>query len=117
MRKEFYVYTFTKTVIVGNGSSVQTIRLGNEPFELVAINGYATSLTGATIEFKVTNKGRVLSDKAVSLDSVCGTGRDSFYLPEPLMLDANSNLEITVTDISGSTNTVAINLIGNKLSA
>lgn len=111
---ETYVYSPEKTVIAGNGTAVQTIRLGSEKFTAEYIGALATAITGVLVSLKITDKGRVLMDRAIPLEMIATTSTRFVKLPCPISFEPNSNLEISYTDISGSSNTVYLSFIGYK---
>ena len=117
MAKQWFVYSTPQQSVVGNNSATANVRFGVEDFELHQICGFATAPKSLYISFKITDKGMVLSNSQVLFSSIVGNSDIArpYTLPVPLILTSNSNLEVTFTDISGSTNIVNLDLIGYKI--
>lgn len=81
-----------------------------------AVYAMAAQRTAACLVFLQVQDGpqiRALMNAACHIDAIFGNygvGARPYYLPEALMLDENRAVLCSVTDISGATNTVQLNL-------
>ena len=115
MKKEFFTFSIPRTTIAGNSTQTISIRLSLEMFSVHYINGNATSGNNLYLEIKNINTNRIYMDRGVLFSSIVGTAQRPFILPEPIELEGNSNIDLILTDTSGSNNIVDLCLIGYKI--
>jgi len=99
------------TTLSANADGTITIKFG------IGVQMHALGLK-STGRVKITNMEvetvEDFFDGEAELDALKNEA-ETFKLPEPLMIPKNSNLTISLTDISGATNTVNIVCIGRKV--
>lgn len=99
--------------ISGNGDKTDTLDLGSTE-QFIAKYLVVVSATG-TFKLEIIDQaGRAYQNEAVRF----GTGATTYYkliFPTPLIMPSNSTFSFKVTDTSGSSNTVYIQLWGIKV--
>ena len=115
MKSEFYCHSIPRTSVTGSGSATLSVRFGAVATDIFYLSGHATAETELTVLFRITNRAVTLMDRAVLFSAIVGNAQRPFILPRPLRIEANSDLEIVLTDLSTSTNVVDLTLVGVKL--
>lgn len=112
-----YVYPFSSTgtvTLAANGPGSATIPTDNDAdFIVHKITGARTGACLVTV--KDGGRDRQWMDSAVHFDNLVGNGHYPNILPSPRFIPRGNPITFSLTDISGSTNTVEINLEGVKL--
>lgn len=127
-QKEFFIakqkkyiepYFFTTDnipVSVGPGLTLQDVLLSirqEGDFEVFAYTAFSTA--PFTVLIRESNTGRFLTNRPIASNAGIGDGERPALLPEPLFLDANSQLLLTFTNLDPlNTNTIFFTLIGRK---
>lgn len=122
-----YFYTFKPSFVqnipagmsrvLANATNYEEINIGTDHyFELFGISCTSTGLFGLNIV--EADNGDSLIDSingtnyAVASSCICGNGNFPFKFHESRLFHPNTKLTVTLTDLSGSDNNVAIALIG-----
>lgn len=85
-------------------------------FDWSAIVGVSTG--AYLLEFFDPGSQRMLQNKPIHSSCIVGVAQRQFYLPEPYFFnigDAQRQLKCYLRDLTGSTNTVRLNLIGRRI--
>ncbi len=126
--KDFFVYS-TGRVAVANGATVTTnISIqADADFEILKLTGTADIagaaetansrvIPNATILITDTGSGRQLMNVPVPFWALFGSAENPFILPQPKLIAARSNLQVTITSYeAANTNNIDLSFIGNKI--
>lgn len=112
-----YVYPLSTTGTIdipANGTTTASIPTDNDShfvvYKLVGARDGACTLT-----MKDGARDRQWMNEAIHFDNLIGNGSFPNILPAPRFIPRGTVVSISLTDLSGSTNTVEINLVGVKL--
>ncbi len=112
-----YVYALstTGTVAVGaNGTSSASIATDNDAhFMCYKIVGARTG--PCTVTIKDGARDRQWTNQAIHFDNFVGNGGFPHILASPRFIGRGSVVAVSLTDLSGASNTVEMNLVGVKL--
>lgn len=116
---EPYFFTMDTTPVVipsGGALNQQVLNIRQEgDFEVFAYTAFSTQGPFSWLA-RESNSGRFLMNRALASGTSMGDGERPALLPEPLFLDANSQLLIDFTDLAatGVANNVFLTLVGRK---
>ena len=119
-----FIYLVSSTALTGNGSSVQTLAMqADSEFELhqfaasSSIDAAANVMpNNFSVQITDLSTGRQLMSARIPQRVLCGPANGGFgLLRRPIIFAAQANLSFDFLDLSGSTNTVSLCLIGYKL--
>jgi hypothetical protein len=109
-----YAYRMVPITIAGNGNSVQIISVLNADFRWQEFTGESTG----PFTFLISDQsagGRQFSNVAIHSAEMLGTGQNPFPLLTPYTFQKKGQIQIQLTDVSGSSNTVALCFIGTNI--
>lgn len=110
-----YVLSTERTAVAGNAAVVFVLQIpGDADFEARYITGSFTSVT-ATMQISDAGTRQFLFNRPTMVQMVAGTGLQPYVIPCPALFVRNSNIQVDFTDLSGSTNTIQINIHGMLL--
>lgn len=125
-----YMYTFKPdyvsgvpggmTQLAGGATDYQEINIAdNHYFELIAISATATGEFALDIVEAETGDSIIDAPQglnyALSSRVICGDANFPFKFHEPILFNPSGKLMLTITDLSGATNNVAVTLIGRAI--
>lgn len=115
VHREFFVYSSAYTAVSGNATSNLTVQISNDAdFELHKMTFVYTS-TAFTIQIQDNSTSKLFFDRALRADIILGTAQNPMVLAIPRRIRANSSLQLTITDTSGSTNSIQVGFVGYKV--
>ena len=107
-----YHLAVARTSLTGAATVTLTAQVpGDADFEVRYINGSFTS-TNAEMVIRDSGTRLEIMNRPVFAALVTGTGMQPYVLPCPALFVANSNIEVTITDLSGQTNIVQVVFCG-----
>lgn len=99
----------TVEIAANQGSPMNIMMVSGEgPAQLVSFGHEKTADMRVFLQIQDGQMMRGLMNGSVHIDTIMGTGRQPYRLPEALYLDELRSLQITFTDISGAPNTVRV---------
>ena len=129
--EDFFVYQFPNftSLAVGGNQTQSVIIQADSDFLIekltfqadlagVAQNDSTRVIPNVTVLITDTGSGRQLSNVAVPITSLFGTGQEPFILPRPKRIAARSTLQAIVVSFEAvSVPTIRLSLIGRKIFA
>ena len=129
--EDFFIYQFpTFTSIAAGGNQTQSVIIQADSDFLIEKFTYQSDIAGAaqtdssrvipnaTILITDTGSGRQLSNIAVPISALFGSGQEPFILSRPKRVAARSTLQAVIVSFEAvSINTVRISMIGRKIFA
>lgn len=129
--EDFFTYQFpTFASIVAGGNQTQSIIIQADSDFLIEKLTYQADLAGvaqtdstrplpnATILITDTGSGRQLSNIAVPITAIFGTGQEPFILPRPKRISARSTIQAVIVSFeAAAVLTIRLSLIGRKIFA
>ncbi len=125
--KDFFAYGLTFTALAAGTSATQNLNIQADSDFILQKMTYGADIAGAaqtdsgrviplaTILIVDSGSGRQSSNAAVDLQSIMGDGRIPFILSQPKIFLAQSNVSITVANISSATTyNIRLSFIGVK---
>lgn len=111
---EYFIYATSAISLTSNGTATSTITVTREAdFYLTKVVRVATG--SFTFMIRDSSNDRQWSNVQVHSDIGAGTAQLPLLLPKPRFVARASTITIDLTDISGSSNTVRLGLIGYKV--
>lgn len=113
---EFFIYAIAPTTVGASSSEIATIRIGANKFLVEKLTGSATSPDNISILIKITNQNKDLSNTSILFNDLIGSAQRPSIIPAgTLIFDENQNIDLLISNTSGSSNTVSIAFIGYKI--
>lgn len=113
-KRSWCVLPHTSVSLVANGAgSIVIITPSRFDFIVKSISGRSTGTY--LLNFLGTGKSELLNNKPLHSSTVIGTGNLPYPLPFPVILRRSESFVIDVSDLSGSANTIEIQLHGIAL--
>jgi|SRR5579862_4526259 len=109
-----YSYRMVPITLAGNASSVQIISILNADFRWQEFTGESTG----PFTMLVTDQsagGRQFSNVAIHSAEILGTGTNPFPLLTPYVFQKKGQIQIQLTDVSGSSNTIGLCFHGTNI--
>lgn len=111
---EYFIYQTNAITLTANGTATATITVTREAdFYLTKVVRVQTG--SFTFMIRDSSNDRQWSSTQLHSDIGAGTAQLPLLLPKPRFVARASTITIDLTDISGSSNTVRIGLIGYKV--
>lgn len=113
--KDFFTYAFTFTALAPGTSAVQNVVMQADSDFILQKLTYGSDIAGGaltdstriiplcTIVIIDSGSGRQSMNAAADLTTLFGTGEIPFILPQPKVFLANSNVSVTLANISAAT--------------
>lgn len=113
--REFFVYSTALTAVGASATSNLTVQISNDAdFEVHKMTYVSTSAV-FNIQVQDSSTSKLWFDRALRADAVLGTAQRPSVLAIPRKVRANSALLVSLTDASGSTNTIMVTFHGYKV--
>jgi len=110
----FYTYRMAPVVLGANQANLQAVvTIVNWDFEWLELTGESTG----AFSFLITDLGtsRQFSNIAIHSSEMLGNGQNPFPLLSPYTFAQRSSIQVTLNELSGAGNTVALAFIGRNL--
>jgi hypothetical protein len=111
-----FIYTFSggAVSVSANSTAIGRIEIDVDAnFRVEKIMGIRTG--GATLSIVEGDRNREWSNASIYIDNMVGTGAAPNTLPAYRFIPRGSVIIVNLTDLSGSTNSIEVNLAGVKL--
>lgn len=114
-----YAYACSNTVAGGNalpalGTLENTIKISADA-AFIATKITGTSTGDYLVAIRIAGSDRILMNQAVHSAALVGTAERPSILPKPLLIQANSTVAMTFTDLSNAQNEIYFTYIGFKV--
>lgn len=104
----------SSVVLSALGSS--RVSMTNDNFGQIYLDFLGAKATSKAFLIEIENsyQNRKLSNRAIHANTILGENGRPFQIPKPIIIGKNHALFLTLTDLSGSTNTIRFFLQGEK---
>lgn len=122
--KRWFSFTTGAVAIPASGATgnpvISTIRIQGNDFEVLKFTGSALLSSGAAggayvlVKITLTNRNEDLVSVAVPFNDIIGTAQLPSIVSN-LQFEANTNIDITLSNSNALVNTVSVTFIGHKI--